>query len=83
MKMKLRKMTTLASSGIELIRADTIFLILGRALMVLSGLKTLRILRTFRSIIDSCYSVAILEVANSNNPAMTMIKSRPLPISLK
>ena len=51
---KLRKIATLDSSGMEFIKADTIFLILGIALIVLSGLMTLKILKTFRSKEDSC-----------------------------
>jgi hypothetical protein len=48
MMMKTRNTDTLSRSGRELIRADTSFLMLGIALILLNGLRALNVLRDFK-----------------------------------
>lgn len=48
MKMKSKKIPTLANSGIDFIKAETKVLRLGKAFILFNGLKTLRVLRAFK-----------------------------------
>ena len=74
MKMKSRKMKTLAKSGSDLIKADTSLLIDGMALIERKGLSTLRVLKAL---------TLMLPGKNSKSPVQTTKKSITFHPSLR
>jgi hypothetical protein len=86
MKMKHRNSVTLPSSGKELIRAPTSYLMLGIALMLLSGLITLKILNGLMFNAAWCDPKFELEARRAQNsiiPDAAITKSITFQTSLK
>ncbi len=78
------KMAALPNSGKEKRRVLTCFLIVELALILLSGLMTLKILRGFKFILTAIISKTLNKLVNNvTYPAMMIVKSIMFHISLK
>ena len=82
MKMKPRKMVTLPSSGSELRRAPTSYLMLGTALMLFRGLITLKT-RSGLILIDPRLGLAAFCALNSMMPEIAITKSMTFQTSYR